>query len=335
MDPSPDTCGRRRVALLLFLHLLVPKAAADCPKPQGRVNIVLTNEALLMNDFPEGVDVTLECANGYVIESGSGSMTCVDEKWTEPDLTCKKKDCGTPKPQPNMSFNISAGTLFGAVMKVVCDKGFQVDGSSYKQCYASGWSGRAKCGIVTCDEPGEVTNGRSSWESQDKPKYGEIIQYVCNEGYALVGGNSAVCSETGEYDSLPPACEEEEMATPRGSTPPAQEVTTSTEPSASPTAPRVAGVTTSATPAVSPSVRGGSPFSTAEGKATTTSQTSMASSSLPGEHFGAVDTNKDIGYMPVIVSVICVTLVVCIVALFLHKFLLKRKGSANGTAPIY
>ncbi|XP_034388974.1 complement decay-accelerating factor, GPI-anchored isoform X7 [Cyclopterus lumpus] len=255
MDPSPDTCGRRRVALLLFLHLLVPKAAADCPKPQGRVNIVLTNEALLMNDFPEGVDVTLECANGYVIESGSGSMTCVDEKWTEPDLTCKKKDCGTPKPQPNMSFNISAGTLFGAVMKVVCDKGFQVDGSSYKQCYASGWSGRAKCGIVTCDEPGEVTNGRSSWESQDKPKYGEIIQYVCNEGYALVGGNSAVCSETGEYDSLPPACEEE------------------------------------------------------------------------GEHFGAVDTNKDIGYMPVIVSVICVTLVVCIVALFLHKFLLKRKGS--------
>ncbi|XP_068451250.1 complement decay-accelerating factor, GPI-anchored isoform X6 [Clinocottus analis] len=260
MDASLDTCGRRRVPLLLLpllllplLLLLVEEAAADCLKPHGRGNIVLTDEALLMNDFPEGVDVTLECANGYVVESGSGSMTCVDKNWTEPDLTCKKKDCGPPKPQRNMSFNISAGTLFGAVIRVICDKGFQVNGSSYKSCYATGWSGRAKCGIVTCDKPGEVTNGKSSWVPPDKPKYGDVVQYVCDKGYALVGANHVVCSESGKYDPRPPTCE--------------------------------------------------------------------------GKHFGTVDTNKEIGYTPVIVSVICVSLVACIVALFLHKFLLKRKGS--------
>ncbi|XP_056294397.1 complement factor H isoform X3 [Pseudoliparis swirei] len=207
MDALLDTCGPRSVTWLLLLQLCVVKAAADCPKPQGGVNIVLTNNALLMNAFPEGVDVTLECANGYVVESGTGSMSCVDNKWTEPDLTCKKKDCGPPRAQPHMSFNISAGTLFGALVKVVCDEGFQVAGSSYKQCYAFGWSGRAKCGFVTCDKPADVTNGRSSWEFQAKPTYGEIIRYVCNHGYALVGKHSVVCSATGEYDSPPPTCE--------------------------------------------------------------------------------------------------------------------------------
>ncbi|TNN35908.1 hypothetical protein EYF80_053928 [Liparis tanakae] len=74
--------------------------------------------------------------------------------------------------------------------------------------------------------------------------------------------------------------------------------------------------------------KGSSAYSTAEGKAATTSETPMmSSSSLPGNLFGTVDTSKDIGYTPVIVSVICVTLVVCIVALFIHKFLQKRKGS--------
>ncbi|XP_075952880.1 complement factor H isoform X5 [Anarhichas minor] len=279
MDVLLDTCGRRRVKFPLLLFLFVVKAAADCPKLQARENIVLTNEALLMNDFPDGVVVTLECANGFVVESGSGTITCTNNNWNEPDLSCKKRDCGHPSPQPNMSFNTSDGTLFGAVIKVVCDKGFQIIGTSYRQCYATGWSRKSRCKIVTCKKPSTVTNGKHSWDSEDDPKYGEIIQYVCNEGYALVGNDSIVCSETRDYDSRPPACQ------------------------------------------------GGRDISTAAGNATTTAETSTTSSSLPGKDDGAVDTNKDIGYLPVIVSVICVSIAVCIVVVFLRKFLLRRKGS--------
>ncbi|XP_041811843.1 complement decay-accelerating factor isoform X2 [Chelmon rostratus] len=327
MEVLLDTCGRRGVRPLLLLCLFVVKATADCPKPQGRGNIVLTNEALLMNDFPEGVVVTLECANGYYKESGSGITTCIDGNWNEPDLICQKRDCGLPKSQPNMSFNTSAGTLFGAVIRVVCDKGYQLSGSSYKQCYTAGWSGRAKCQIVTCDTPAEVANGRSSWDSEDVPAYGEIINYTCDEGYTLVGKDSIVCSETGEYDSQPPECKEMLTATP---TPPAQEASTSTDSSATPTA--HAPFTTTATPAASPSAPGSRGILTAEEEAATTSVTSTTS--FQDRHNEAVDANKDNGYIPVIVSVICVSLVVCIVILFLHKFLLKRKGSANGTRPI-
>lgn len=60
--------------------------------------------------------------------------------------------------------------------------------------------------VVTCDKPGQVTNGRSSWSSEDRPKYGEIIQYLCNEGYTLDGKEKIVCTETGKYDSQPPEC---------------------------------------------------------------------------------------------------------------------------------
>ncbi|XP_010768619.1 complement component receptor 1-like protein isoform X4 [Notothenia coriiceps] len=253
MEVLLDTCGRRTVKVLLLLHLFFAKATADCPKPQTRGDIVLTDNALLMNTFPKGVVVNMECANGFVKDSGSGLITCVDDNWTEPDLTCKKKDCGLPTIQPNMSFNTSAGTLFGAVIKVICDKGFQVSGSSFKQCYSLGWVGKAKCEIVTCEIPVKLTNGKSPWDSKDEPMYGEIIQYVCEDGYTLIGKNNTKCSETGVYDSPPPTCED--------------------------------------------------------------------------KHDGAVDTNQDVGHMPVIISVICVSLAVCIMALFLHKFLLKRKGS--------
>ncbi|XP_070848579.1 complement decay-accelerating factor isoform X2 [Chaetodon trifascialis] len=333
MEVLRDTCGRRGVGPLLLIYLFVVKAAADCPKPQGTGNIVLTNEALLINNFPEGSVATLECANGYVKETGSGITTCVDGNWTEPDIICIKKDCGPPKPQPNMSFNTSGGTLFGDMITVFCDKGYQISGSSFKWCYATGWSGRAKCKIVTCDRPAEVANGRSSWDSQDVPTYGEIIHYHCNEGYTLVGKDSIVCGESGVYDSQPPECKgvtverittETLTATP---TPPAQEASTSTDPAA--TAHRDKTITP---PAASPSAPGGRGILSGEDRAATTGVTSTTS--FQDMRDGAVDVNKDIGYTSVIVSVICISIVVCILLFFLHKFLLKRKGSANGTRPL-
>ncbi|XP_040890447.1 complement decay-accelerating factor, GPI-anchored isoform X5 [Toxotes jaculatrix] len=204
MDVLLDTCGRRRYLLLIYVFVL--KATANCPRPQGKENTILTEESLLLNEFPEGSDVTLECANGYVIESGSPGISCVNGQWTEIELICKRKDCGPPKPQPNMRFNTSTGTLFGDIIRVSCDKGYQISGSSYKQCYSAGWIGRGKCEIEKCDIPAEVPNGRTMWDSQDEPKYGETVQFVCDEGYTLIGNSIITCGEGGQYDYHPPEC---------------------------------------------------------------------------------------------------------------------------------
>ncbi|XP_030277133.1 complement decay-accelerating factor isoform X2 [Sparus aurata] len=321
MEVLLDTCGRLRVRPLLLMYLFVLKAAADCPKPHGGENIVLSNAALLMNQFPEGLDVTLECANGYVKESGSGVTTCADTKWTEPDLVCKKKDCGTPKLLPHMIFDSSQGTLFGATIRITCETGYQVTGNSYKQCFATGWTGRAKCELVTCDIPAEVANGKRLWESADYPSYGQVIQYTCDDGYTLFGNDTLVCNDIGEYDSEPPECKKKITTTVVTSTPtpPAQDSPATT------TAHRVKANTASASSAVSPSLPGVRHSLPAEDKATTASETSTTS--FQDMRDDAVDTSRDIGYIPVIVSVVCVLVVACIVVVFIHKFLLRRKGS--------
>ncbi|XP_069389525.1 complement decay-accelerating factor isoform X5 [Paralichthys olivaceus] len=277
MDFLLDTCGRRRY--LLVMQLFVLNAAANCPQPKLGESIILTNEALLKNNFPEGSHATLQCANGLVKESGSGVMNCTGGNWTEPDLKCKKKDCGPPKPQPHMSFNISGGTLFGAEVRVLCDKGFQISGVSYKKCYASGWIGKAKCEIVTCEQPAAVANGITLWDSQDNPKYGEIIQFTCNEGYTLIGSKSTMCSESGEYDSETPECKDvtaEDRISPNTLTPPpappAQDSSTISA------AHRDKSITTSATATVSPTAQGGRDSLTTEDEAAPTRASSTTSS---------------------------------------------------------
>ncbi|XP_026162342.1 complement decay-accelerating factor isoform X2 [Mastacembelus armatus] len=308
MEAEVDMRGRPTVLYLLLMCLVIWKAAADCPKPQGKDHILLTDAALVMHNFPEGSVVTFKCTNGYERESGSDAITCINNNWTELQLICKKMDCGFPAPQPNMSFNISGGTLFGDIIKVICDKGYQISGPTYRQCYPKGWSGKPRCEVITCQSPPQVTNGRSSWDSQDFPKYGEIIHYSCNKGYTLIGKDTIVCSETGEYDSPLPECNDLKVTTEISRitpTPPKQEVSSSRESSVTPTAHREK---TFSTPTVSPSEQ--------------------------GEIDKTLYHNKGTGYIPIIVSVVVVLLAVCIVVVFLHKFLLKRKGSSNGTVPI-
>ncbi|XP_062272242.1 zona pellucida sperm-binding protein 3 receptor-like [Scomber scombrus] len=169
--------------------------------------MVVSNKALLLNSFPEGIEVELECANGYVKDSGSEIINCINENWSNPELICKKKDCGLPKSRPNMTFKIITDTLFGAKIRVSCDKGYEISGASTNQCFATGWSGRSKCEIVKCETlPGEVANGKSSWSSEDYPEYGQTIQYKCNDGYTLVGNDTIMCDEDGEYHPQPPKC---------------------------------------------------------------------------------------------------------------------------------
>nr|XP_043878834.1 complement decay-accelerating factor isoform X2 [Solea senegalensis] len=317
MDCFLDSCGRR--PYLLLIHLFVLRAAANlaCSKPQGGGNTVLTTDSLLMNDFPEGSVASVECANGFIAESGSGIITCTSANWTEPSLVCRKMDCGPPRPQANMSFNITSGTLFGAVIKVICDKGYQIRGSSYKQCYAKGWSGKANCETVTCAKPTKVTNGRILWDSQYDPRYGETIQFECDEGYTLSGTGTIMCSETGGFDPQPPECKNvttEGPITLDISTLPPQDLT------APSTTHRGKTITTGP-----PSTQGGRGIFTADVKATT-SVTSPASANRD-MHGGTVDTSKDNGHVPVIITVVCVSVVILIMVGFLYKFLLRRKGS--------
>ncbi|MED6279901.1 hypothetical protein CHARACLAT_005579 [Characodon lateralis] len=293
MGGEPLSLRQRELKSLLLLYLFVGNVAAYCPKPESGDVIDLSDETLLKNDFPEGSEATLECGNGYEKKSGSGIIKCIDKKWTEPDLVCKKKDCGPPKAEPHMYFDTKRGTLFGSSVEVLCEEGYQISGVSYKKCYSTGWFGKSTCEIVTCKKPTEVENGKNSWNSDGKPEYGQMINFTCSEGYVMLGSRSILCTKTGEYDSLPPQC-----------------IETSTV------------KVFTATP-------------TSHGAITVTARVSTnISTTEQGLNIENININKNKGNAAVIISVIVVTLVLCIVAFILNKFLMRRKGLV-GTGPIF
>lgn len=81
-------------ALWLTLdHVLCipPPPIADCQKPQATEAFVLSKAALLLNNFPEGLQVILQCGHGYNRISGSGATVCSNGQWSKPDLICEGK----------------------------------------------------------------------------------------------------------------------------------------------------------------------------------------------------------------------------------------------------
>lgn len=59
--------------------------------------------------------------------------------------------------------------------------------------------------VVTCDKPA-IANGNTSWDSEDDPEYNNIIRYTCHEGYTLIGSDTVVCDEYGDYSPDQPVC---------------------------------------------------------------------------------------------------------------------------------
>ncbi|XP_015252012.1 PREDICTED: complement factor H-like isoform X2 [Cyprinodon variegatus] len=329
MEALLDISRRETCRLALLLHLFVFSAAAQCLRPEVGENWILTEETLLKNDFPEGSEATLECDNGYEKKNGSVTINCINGKWSESDIVCKKKDCGPPPPEPHMTFDDSEGTLFGSKVRTLCEEGYRISGSSFRHCYASGWFGRGSCNIVTCPIPTEVENGTISWESDKKPEYGQIINFTCNPGYRLNGSERIMCSKTGKYDPLPPTCigvtTEDSITTKiiTSSAATTKQVSTST--------PRPKPVTTLASMRSS-TQKQDNRSSLPKRTAGTTILPYSTSSVYKDQNLQTINVNKSNRHLPVIVSVILVTIVGLIFIFMLNKCLDKRKGLV-GTGP--
>ncbi|XP_073810638.1 membrane cofactor protein isoform X8 [Danio rerio] len=203
-----------RTLLLLFLSsLLVTMGKAKCLFPVLNGNHVLSLESRLKNEFPDGSTAVAECARGYEAKDGSPLITCQNGKWSKVELKCEKMDCGPPEPQSShMTYLINNGTLFGAYVKALCDTGYDLEGSSYRQCLVTGWNGRATCTLITCDNPTPPEHGNVMFRSP--VLYNDVIKYSCQENYTLVGNRSLTCGDDWDYNFPPPKCEAIECGVP-------------------------------------------------------------------------------------------------------------------------
>ncbi|XP_057194028.1 membrane cofactor protein isoform X1 [Triplophysa rosa] len=210
------TMANAKVWLLLLLHFaLVSMGRADCPLPQLNGSVLLSERSILQNNFPDTSEAFLECLNGFQRESGSTSISCFNGEWSAVELKCKKVDCGQPKPSPHMTYIISEGTLFGSYTRPICQRGYYLEGSSYRQCLVTGWSGKSMCSLIICEKPAEIAHGKIVTQlHKEDVVMDDVIEYSCDASYVLDGNRFMRCNDDGEYDSPPPTCKAIECQVP-------------------------------------------------------------------------------------------------------------------------
>uniref|UniRef100_A0A8C1ZWD6 Sushi domain-containing protein n=1 Tax=Cyprinus carpio TaxID=7962 RepID=A0A8C1ZWD6_CYPCA len=304
-------------ALLLLPLSLVSLGTADCPFPvfNGK-NVVLSSESILKNSFPDNSEAFVECAKGYVREDGSTSITCLNGNWSPVNLICKKMDCGQPKPSPHMRYIISDGTLFGAYIKNECEMGYDLEGSSFRQCLVSGWSGKAKCLLTTCDLPDPVEHGKMV-TPRDIPEFNDVITFSCDDNYILVGNGSITCGEYGDYSSPPPKC---------------IVITTPTKASTTTNKATTMDITTASTR--SHVITTPTKASTTTNKATATDMTTASTRSHGGLKEGHTTDSKSALSIPFLIKaappiIVALLIITGLFVVFLVYRQLKHKGSYN------
>ncbi|XP_056126538.1 zona pellucida sperm-binding protein 3 receptor [Rhinichthys klamathensis goyatoka] len=199
--------------LLLLPFSLLSVVKADCQVPVLNGKFILSTESIQMNHFPEGSKAIVECPKGQERKEGSNLTTCTNGNWSAVELICKKMDCGLPEVLPHMSYSIPDGTLFGSLIQPKCESGYDLEGSSHRQCLVSGWSGKSECILITCAKPAPIEHGNFTMP-RTIPEFDDVIEYSCDENYTLSGNRFIRCGGNWKYNSPPPECIEIECQVP-------------------------------------------------------------------------------------------------------------------------
>ncbi|KAL4623781.1 C4b-binding protein alpha chain-like [Arapaima gigas] len=204
------SCSILRICCLLLMVLGYSNMGvyAQCSKPPDYPNMELTSESMAITNFADGTVVNYQCALGYVRKQGSSSSTCSNGNWNPPSLECKKKSCGAPADVPNGHYNLSQGIEYGAVIEIICDKGFVLANQvRFRTCLATGWDKRDPiCEVVKCPDPPQISNGQMNVDPEIILSYLDVVQYTCDNGYTLIGTSQIVCTENATFQPDPPQC---------------------------------------------------------------------------------------------------------------------------------
>ncbi|NWT11791.1 CR2 protein, partial [Vireo altiloquus] len=180
-----------------------------CPKPDILHGKEVYNSR---RDYAVGARVKLGCDEGYTLR-GSQFITCgADLSW-EPELPFCDKVCGPP---PQISFGQHSGRSnkefpYGTNVTYKCAEGLSLVGDKTIYCTSEdgeslAWSGPApQCRVVRCPKP-VVERGRMTPQMFTFP-YGLLLNFSCDEGFALRGTAQSRCQADGTWDPPVPTCQ--------------------------------------------------------------------------------------------------------------------------------
>ncbi|XP_053386930.1 uncharacterized protein LOC123542087 [Mercenaria mercenaria] len=149
--------------------------------------------------FGTVVKVTCDPGNNII---GNSTITCQDDGTWSDNPVCDAIDCGLLS-VPNGKVNDSQGTTIGSVIKITCDEGYNIKGTSFATCMDTGtrayWNFTGDCEIQVCQDP-TPDNGRiSKTDGNISYVFANYAEIECNTGYKVHGDNVITCEADGEW----------------------------------------------------------------------------------------------------------------------------------------
>ena len=151
-----------------------------------------------------GSTVYFTCNNNYVLV-GPSNVTCqANGEWTAPSSVCIRHTCNYPGDVVN-GFANSTDYTESSVIRYQCYNGYILTGLSTIICNSNGkWSNDLPvCLPVKCSDPGIPENGQ---RFHTNFLFGSIVKYSCDIGYNIVGNDTIICSENGQWNTTIPIC---------------------------------------------------------------------------------------------------------------------------------
>lgn len=167
----------------------------------------------ITNGYPSGTNysfgamVAYSCHKGFYIKGEKKSTCEATGQWSRPLPTCHPVSCNEPPKVENGFLEHTTGRTFESEARFQCNPGYKAVGSPVFVCQANRhWHSDAplSCTPLNCGKPPPIQNGFLRGESFE---VGSKVQFVCNEGYELVGDNSWTCQKSGKWSKKPsPKC---------------------------------------------------------------------------------------------------------------------------------
>lgn len=171
----------------------------SCGAPQVSSDISVRGEEHTYNN-----QIELSCQPGFVLQGKSVSVCQADGTWSHETPTCVPARCGKPSSVPHGRV-LGSEFGFNSKVKYECDEGYTLNGDSTRVCQSDGlWDKPAPhCDVISCDPPEDISHGFLNGSSFN---YDDVVEYVCFDGYEVVGDPVLRCSARGTWVGAVPQC---------------------------------------------------------------------------------------------------------------------------------
>uniref|UniRef100_A0A672YPJ6 Sushi, von Willebrand factor type A, EGF and pentraxin domain-containing protein 1 n=1 Tax=Sphaeramia orbicularis TaxID=375764 RepID=A0A672YPJ6_9TELE len=157
------------------------------------------------DEFTYNSELELSCPPGFLLKGKSISVCQADGTWSHEGPTCVLTQCEKPSSIPNGQV-LGSEFGFNSKVKYECDEGYTLNGDSTRICQSNGlWDKPVpRCDIISCDPPEDISHGFLNGSSFN---YDDIVEYVCFDGYVVVGDPTLRCSAQGVWVGTVPQCQ--------------------------------------------------------------------------------------------------------------------------------